>query len=676
MSIWTTASVAFIILVAIYYFSQVIRVRILRGKIENNIDKCLTGDIEKPIRFKALIEDYYGSMQIINSVKRTNTPADYYLNEKSVCDASKINLRQLDAAAGILVGLGLLGTFLGLTIGLTNFDSSSTDTIQQSIQTLLDGMATAFITSLVGMFLSLLYTFFDKRTRNRLYKAIKTLSAKLDNKYYIDDVELMLYHNEIDSQRRNKEQNTFIQELIEKLTTNVVQLLNNQTDKVESVLKDNLSYDKEGEIIPLINIARELHIESREQTKALKSFSTDLAMELNNGFDEMLSRQLQAKLIPLMESVDKTTKIVIEHIDSMAQAVKSPADNMVNAVVGELKNSLQDVMHEFKSNISENTKDELERIAHTLNEASSTITTFPTNMEQITQSFQTMIGEMKQSVVDTTKGSAEANADAMEQMKDQVLVVSKTLADSVENIHAVMMDLTTNSQKGSNAIIEQMSNTVSSVNEKISEAMANMGQTLTKQMSSLSDDITSKQTDLLALQEDTVSQIRAILSQFKESVGYMENANKNVSNTLGQMETVHTHIANSTANLRDVSESMKMATNDFHKTQADYTASVVSSERSIRESISNMDKMLSKTGEVSEEYLSEFGALKDGLGKVFAQIQQGLNDYSQRVRETTSKYLSDYSTALTNTVDQINNTVGEIRDIVDALEEQLGKLKK
>ena len=62
-----------------------------------------------------------------------------------------------------VISLGIFGTFLGIFLGLINFDTSD---INSSIPSLLEGLKTAFITSLFGMFFSILlryiYGFFDK----------------------------------------------------------------------------------------------------------------------------------------------------------------------------------------------------------------------------------------------------------------------------------------------------------------------------------------------------------------------------------------------------------------------------------------------------------------------------------------------------------------------------------
>ena len=58
----------------------------------------------------------------------------------------------LEHAPAVLVSIGILGTFVGIVIGLLDFDAHN---IQDSIEYLLDGLKTAFITSLVGMTLSI-----------------------------------------------------------------------------------------------------------------------------------------------------------------------------------------------------------------------------------------------------------------------------------------------------------------------------------------------------------------------------------------------------------------------------------------------------------------------------------------------------------------------------------------
>lgn len=52
------------------------------------------------------------------------------------------------STANLLTSLGILGTFAGIVVGLMDFDPKNID---GSIESLLSGLKTAFLTSLVGM---------------------------------------------------------------------------------------------------------------------------------------------------------------------------------------------------------------------------------------------------------------------------------------------------------------------------------------------------------------------------------------------------------------------------------------------------------------------------------------------------------------------------------------------
>ena len=61
--------------------------------------------------------------------------------------------------AGTMTGLGILGTFLGLSLGLGAFSGNDIFTITDTVGPLLDGMKVAFHTSVYGIFFSLVFTF-------------------------------------------------------------------------------------------------------------------------------------------------------------------------------------------------------------------------------------------------------------------------------------------------------------------------------------------------------------------------------------------------------------------------------------------------------------------------------------------------------------------------------------
>lgn len=84
----------------------------------------------------------------------------------------------------LLTSLGILGTFTGIVSGLLNFD---VENIDNSITSLLSGMKTAFITSVVGVSLSILlkvcYTLLTPPYANKASKEELNISAIVRNFY-------------------------------------------------------------------------------------------------------------------------------------------------------------------------------------------------------------------------------------------------------------------------------------------------------------------------------------------------------------------------------------------------------------------------------------------------------------------------------------------------------------
>ncbi len=63
-----------------------------------------------------------------------------------------------EAAPGLMVSLGFLGTLIGMTSGLSGFNMNDSEAVMSSIRTLLPGIRYAFTTSIVGVVASILTT--------------------------------------------------------------------------------------------------------------------------------------------------------------------------------------------------------------------------------------------------------------------------------------------------------------------------------------------------------------------------------------------------------------------------------------------------------------------------------------------------------------------------------------
>ena len=656
-------SVVIILIVFGMFVWQAYKVRLLYKLLEKATNSDDTLNALKETKIASIAESYAETICIdITERKQTNTPALEIFSEFSTCSAHKINLRLLDTAAGTLVGLGLLGTFLGLTLGIKDFDSSSTQNIQKSIQLLLSGMGTAFITSLVGMLLSMIYSFCDKYWRNRLSKHLHVLTKKLDSLYYIDDRTL----DDLNEQALAKSIASTMKEVVEHEMRSVVNALN-----------EKLTYNNEsGEATTIANAIREILKENQEQSKALKSFSTDLAIELNNGFDEVLSRQMQQKILPLMENVDATTKAIVEHIDQMASLVSSPATDMIQTVVDELKNSMSEMMKEFSSGLSGSATNELETLAHQLGTAAQSMADFPNNMAHISSTLQVMIEEVKNTVSEISQTSANANSTAMQQMQEQITFATSAISAAIAEVKDVMSGISQSSQEQSNQMVSKLADAAEKMGTFLSGTISTLSSSVQQSVKSITDDVNNKQADLIALQEDTTSQTKKLLETFNTGLDRLEKMNEYITGTMNMFQQAQGQITGSTAHLQTITGDMKLATQLFNKSQTDYAVKMEEMQRNSQRGIDAVTELLKNSGDLSEDYVEKFETIRQGLGSIFQQLQSGLSEYSRTVQATTQKYLDQYSTSLTNTTDALSSTIQQQNEVVEMLVESLNAKKK
>ena len=93
-----------------------------------------------------------------------------YINEYFIDSQAKKGI--ISIIPGIMTGLGILGTFIGLSFGLQNFNTGSASEITNSIAPLMDGIKVAFHTSIYGMVFSLVFNIVYKKVLEDAYRSV------------------------------------------------------------------------------------------------------------------------------------------------------------------------------------------------------------------------------------------------------------------------------------------------------------------------------------------------------------------------------------------------------------------------------------------------------------------------------------------------------------------------
>ena len=113
-----------------------------------------------------------------------------------------------------MTGLGILGTFIGLSIGLQAFNTGSAEEITNSIGPLMDGIKVAFHTSIYGMIFSLTFNLIFKTVLEQAYHKLDEFVAEF-KRYVRPDATYDNGNLELDFQKKQLEATIATQKAIE-----------------------------------------------------------------------------------------------------------------------------------------------------------------------------------------------------------------------------------------------------------------------------------------------------------------------------------------------------------------------------------------------------------------------------------------------------------------------------
>ena len=123
------------------------------------------------------LDEKYG--EFLSFVKKSQSglaDIEDYINEDEVDEM--IGKRMIELIPDVLTSLGILGTFIGLVVGLKNFEPSNYEAMTASVSSLVDGIKVAFLTSIYGLSLSLVFGYGIKSAYSSLLDSMKHFMDK------------------------------------------------------------------------------------------------------------------------------------------------------------------------------------------------------------------------------------------------------------------------------------------------------------------------------------------------------------------------------------------------------------------------------------------------------------------------------------------------------------------
>lgn len=363
----------------------------------------------------------------------------YFAKYKGRLDETRRTNEQLP---GLLSTLGVLGTFWGITDGLLGFNANALD---QSIPILLNGLKTAFFTSLGGMVSSVitnaivnyLYDEEDKKKPSGITQAAAQICVAVQQMSQIQTSTMQQLMTDVRNQ--TAAQTTFFNTMLQKADKL------NKLDEIDSKLQELTAVSQKVDSLLLVSRAQETSlVRIAELSKDIKdgvgSVDTNIAEQLdvlsatqpliqNLHTDiESLSAVLKSEVTDIEDQMVKATTLMTTKFDEFSELLKKSNTEALVQVMQKATEEFQRTMGSLVEKLVKENFDQLNKSVEKLNLWQQQNKQM---IEQLTSQYQTMANSFKSTsdVFSNVAGYADTLSGA-----------SGRLAELIKKLQAVMID--------------------------------------------------------------------------------------------------------------------------------------------------------------------------------------------------------------------------------------------
>ena len=373
-----------------------------------------------------------------------------------------LNLRFWNSVPAVLVGFGILGTFVGLVWGLIPFsgiDFTQTDQIQSAIKELLSGVSTAFVTSVWGMLTSLVFNWLEKWRISRVSRAITNLQRALDQLFTLTTQEEIAIQQEVELEQQTAALKSFSTDLADKIKISMEPSLNNLKTAVEGLRqqKEESSTDAIGKLIK--EFQDSLSSSTVKQMEGLAQTVGNAAQSLKN-----LPDQMQDMIAGVQNQIDQTRQLLDatseEQTDQMkkmfgemlaalqeanqdAIAAQSEAADLVNEKTKQIATDMQNLSDRAREQMSKQVEQAAAQLSGSVQNAEQSVGRILQLLEPQIKAFNKQIDNSQETLVKGSKmlQKMDASATSVSQMIEKTKEFSEQLMTGANQLESAGQEL-------------------------------------------------------------------------------------------------------------------------------------------------------------------------------------------------------------------------------------------
>lgn len=458
-------------------------------------------------------ETLHDQMQVIEREEhlariRATAPSSYFFSAQKIVE-TPLRTEYFKHLPGILTGIGIIGTFAGLMIGLAQFDPSNPLKVQESVATLLKDVLFAFVGSLCAIVAAMLITHSEKEQLRRCLAALEKLTDAIDRIFDAGVSEEYLAA----LVRHTQESSVQTRLLKDSLVTDLREMLQNLVD---TQVRENLklaetlsaSYKDSGHDMaqkisnaietslrdPLNQIANSVSQASGDQSGKVQSLLQEVLVAFMAKLESTFGSQFSGMQEMLQQSISS-----MQHMQGMFSSLvhdmRSAGESSSHAVQEQLSRTLaemnanQSYMQQAMDQMVAGLQSAIENIGNQGVQAGSRMGQQIEKIFAESEARQQMMAEQMQSFVDSLRDTVgKGQQDTMQRISDSVDQLSAHLG-------TVLKDFESN-RSAMDGASEQA---FASQQKKMTEALAEMHESQSMMQASMNEMMTGLQQTVMSI---------------------------------------------------------------------------------------------------------------------------------------------------------------------------------
>ena len=393
--------------------------------------------------------------EYLTFLHKTNSPTDIgdYIGEYEINNYT--HRRLVEMVPDILTSLGILGTFVGLVLGLRGFNPTSYEAMSGSVDTLIKGIKVAFVTSIYGLSLSLAYSYW---LRGTLTAVSESLDRFLDAYYtsVVPPTDATAMNHIIANQNSQTKlmqqmQKDLAKEVAQSLSVSIQptvehldQTMDNFTDVVtlnQEKLMENIAervartmkQEFFSEFIEMRRVMGETNKTQREHLEFMRNAENQFQSDVLDG-EKRMSQAMEA-----------SSEVVMRALDAMNQQEQIVAD-----FVGDMKQAMNDINE--TSELSLRMTQQMGQLINMNDDVADKMMEVAQLSEQYTKS----LASVQAANSDLSEGLSVMN-DANIRMTDQISKMNSVTVDALDESRQVQSEFLSSANEYLSQIRESQS---------------------------------------------------------------------------------------------------------------------------------------------------------------------------------------------------------------------------